>query len=115
MVPVLGAIVGDVDAAVVAEDQVPAVARVDPQRMMIGMGAAAGVVAERLAAVGGAETRDAADVEVSLIGRINANTAKVHRPRVERVDSRPALAAVGRFVDAAVLETIPALPLLDVG
>ena len=110
----LHAVVGDVEAAVAAEDHVPAVARVDPEGVVVGVDAAAAVGAERLAAVGRAVERDPQHVEVLVVGRIDADLAEVHRPGVEAVDPRPGLAAVGRLVDAAVLEAVGPLLVLDV-
>src|SRR5262249_55931863 len=108
-VPVQHAVVGGVEAAVAADDHVPAVLGVDPQRVLVGVDAVAAVGRERLAAVLGAVQADAADVEVVVVGLIDADLAEVHRPRVEAVDARPALAAVGRLVDAAVLEAFGTL------
>src|SRR5262249_3141502 len=50
-VPVVHAVVGDVEPAVVAEEHVPALLRAAPQGMMIAMFPAAGVGLERLAGV----------------------------------------------------------------
>src|SRR6185436_10428165 len=54
VVPVVAAVVGLVDAAVVADDEVASVARVDPHGVVVGVRAATAVVGERLAAVLGA-------------------------------------------------------------
>src|SRR5262249_59097893 len=51
MVPDGHAIVGDVEAAVAADDGVPAILRVDPQGVLVGVDAPAAVGPERLAAV----------------------------------------------------------------
>ena len=110
----LHAVVGDVEAAVAADDHVPAVLRVDPQGVLVGVDAVAAVGRERLAAVRGAVQLDAEDVDVLVVAGIDADLAEVHRPRVEAVDARPGLAAVGRLVDAAVLEAVGALLVLDV-
>src|SRR5262249_21533963 len=104
VVPVGHAVVGDVVAAVAADEHVAAGLRVDPQRVLVGVDAAAAVgagIAERPAAVGGAVDRHAQDVEVALVTRVHADLAEVHRPRVEAVDADPALAAVGGLEDAA--------------
>ncbi len=101
-VPVVHAIVGDIDAAVAAEDHVPAVAGIDPQGVLVRMGAVAAVGLERLAAVRGAIEGDAEDVEMVLVARIDADLAEIHGPGIDAVDARPGLAAVGGAVDAAV-------------
>ena len=108
------AVVGGVEAAVAADEHVPAVARVDPQGVLVGVDAVAAVGLERLAAVVGAVQRDAEDVEVLVVGRIDADLAEVHRPGVEAVDARPGLAAVGGLVDAAVLVAVRPLLVLHV-
>src|SRR5262249_37147128 len=51
--------------------------------------------AEGLAAVTGAVQRDAQHVQVLLVGGIDADLAEVHGPRVDAVDARPRVAAVG--------------------
>ena len=51
VVPVLHAVAGDIDAAVAAQDHMPAVAGVDPEHVVVGVDAAASVAAECLAAV----------------------------------------------------------------
>ena len=106
------AVVGGVEAAVAADEHVPAVARVDPEGVLIGVDAVAAVVLERLAAVGRAVEADAEDVNVLVVAGIDADLAEVHRPRIDAVDARPRFAAVGRFVDAAVLETVRPLLIL---
>src|SRR5205085_5740453 len=67
-----------------------------------------------LAAIGGPGHRNAQDVEEVLVGGIDADLAKVHRTRVDAVDPGPRIAAVGGFVDPAVLEAIGALSILRV-
>src|SRR5207248_6756180 len=52
MIPVVHAVVGDVEAAVGADDHVPAVARVDPKRVLIIVDTLGAVLLEGLAAVG---------------------------------------------------------------
>src|ERR1700730_1035251 len=74
----------------------------------------AAVVLERLAAVVGAVKRDAANIQMILVGGIDADLAEVHRPRVDAVDSRPSLTAVRGLVDTAVLNTIGTLFSLSV-
>ena len=51
VVPVGTPVVGDVDAAVGADDHVAAVLRIDPQRVVVGVNAARGIGGERLTAV----------------------------------------------------------------
>src|SRR5438067_7472830 len=58
--------------------------------------------------------RDAADVEIFVIARIDAQATEVHRARVEAVDALPGFAAIRGFVDAAVFEAIGALLVLHV-
>src|SRR5262249_9470367 len=55
VVPVSGAVVGDVQPAIAADEHVPAIARVDPQGVAVGVDALTSVAAEDLAAVVGAE------------------------------------------------------------
>src|SRR5262249_12703134 len=49
-----------------------------------------------------------------VIGRIDADDAEVHGPRIDAVDARPRFAAVAGLVDAAALEAVGSLLLLDV-
>src|SRR5207244_643918 len=65
-------------------------------------------------AIVGAVQRHPQDVQELVVAGIDAHLAEVHRPRVERVDPRPRVAAVARFVDTASLKTIRALAVLDV-
>src|SRR5262249_41709601 len=69
VVPVLHAVVGGVEAAVAADDHVPAVLRIDPQAMLIGVDRVAAVVGKCLAAVLGTVQGYAEDVdEVGVAG-----------------------------------------------
>src|SRR5262249_16472252 len=114
MVPVGRAIIGGVESAVAADDHMSAVPRIDPQRMAIRVYLPAGVALKRLAPVVGAIHRDAQDIHILFVARINANLAEIHRPRIEAVDARPGLAAISGFVNAAVLIAITALAILDI-
>src|SRR5438132_8902366 len=109
VVPVGHAIVSYVETAVAAENHVPAVVRIDPERVLISVDAAASRGTKRLAAVAGAGHRDAQHVKVVRVAGIDADLAEVHRPGVDAVDSRPRIAAVGRLVNAAVLEAFGTL------
>src|SRR5262249_8896118 len=114
VVPGGGPVVADVVAAVAADQHVPAVLRVDPHRMAVGMYVLAGAGLELLAAVGALVLADAQHVDVLVIRRIDADDAEVHRPRVDAVDTLPGLAAVVGAVDAAVLPAVGALRVLHV-
>ena len=114
VVPVGGAVVRGVEAAVAADEHVAGVAGVDPKRVLIGVNTLAGVGAERFAAVGGFEEIDPADVDEFLVLGIDFDIAEVHGAGVEAVDALPGLAAVGGFVDAAVFVAVGALLILDV-
>ena len=78
------------------------------------MRSTAGPGIEGLTAVVGTIEPDSQDVDVALVGGIDADLAEVKRPRVEAVDPPPRFTAVGRFVDAAGLKSIFALPILHV-
>ena len=69
------------DAAVVAVDDVIRVVRVDPHRVMVRMQRA--VLDEGLAAVIRDVDLDAADVDAQVVGRVDADLAEVHRPRID--------------------------------
>src|SRR5260370_18852716 len=113
-IPVLHAIVGHVKTAVAADDHVPAVARVDPQGVLIIVDAPAAIRDEGLAAVRGPERTEAANVDTFVVAGIDADLAEIHRPRVEAVDPRPGVAPVDLLVNAAVLVTVLALEVLHV-
>src|SRR5207302_1158407 len=70
MVPVIGAVVADVMAAVGADEHVPAILGADPHGVTVGVDAFAGVPFKRLAAVGGAVLGNAEDIDVLGIARI---------------------------------------------
>src|SRR5207237_5719417 len=114
MIPVGGAIVTRIETAVAADEHMPTIARIDPQCVLIGMHALAGIRTERLSAVARFVKVHAADVNVSLILGIDLDIAEVHRPRIEAIDALPGFAAVGRFVDAAVFKAVGPLLVLYV-
>ena len=93
----------------------PAVRGIDPQGVAVGVDAAAEIVGERQAAIVRLELGDAEHIDVVGVARIDADDAEVHRPRVERVDPLPRLAAVARAIDAAVLVALGPLLVLNVG
>src|SRR5436190_10409751 len=81
---------------------------------MIAVDAAVLAVAERRAAVGGVRQADAADVEVLVVLRVDADLREVHRPRIQAIHALPGVAGVIRTEDAAGLERVLTLPILDV-
>ena len=117
LVPGDAAVEGEVEPAVVAEDEVLRVGGIDPERVMIAVHAdvvgrahacrwrrARPVTGsrERPAAVVGDEQRRAEDVEALVVGRIDVDLAVVHRPRVDVAHLPPRLAAVVGTVGAAL-------------
>src|SRR5262249_10690538 len=89
------AVVGKGDAAVVAEDQAPAVSGIDPQRVMVRVRASRHVlVGEGLAAVVRYVQRHTQDVHSSLVAGIDSNLAEIERAWAQVVELRPRLAAV---------------------
>src|SRR5947207_5982394 len=114
MVPIGGAVVGDVKSAVAADDHVPAVARIDPQDVAVGVHLSARIALKRLASVLRAIHRDAQDIDIFVVARVDADAAEIHGPGIETIDAGPGFAAVGGFVDAAVLEAVVALAVLNV-
>src|SRR5262249_33701530 len=97
-----------------ADDQVPPVARVDPQGMLVRVEAAVAIRGKRLPTVGRAVHADAQDVDDVLIGGIDPDNAEVHGARVEAVDTDPRLAAVRGLVNPAEVVTVRPLTVLDV-
>src|SRR5262249_5947545 len=115
VIPRGGLVVGDVDPAIGADDQVPAILRVDPQAVLVRVQPAVDpLLGERLAAVGAAGQVDAEDPERVVVGRIDADDGEVERPRVDAVEPGPRSAAVRGLVDAAGLEPVRPLLALDV-
>ena len=116
VVPGLHPVPGHVDPAVVAEDHVLPVRRVDPQGVVVHVDlAAVAVVREGLAAVGRAPQPRAQHVDALGVTGVDADLRVVHRARVQGVDPRPGEAAVLRAEDAAVLVAVGALVVLGVG
>src|SRR5262249_28747775 len=60
----------------------------------------------------GLELLHAEDVDVLVVGRIDADLAEVHGAWIEAVDAGPGFAAVGGLVDAAVLVGVGSLLVL---
>src|SRR5437773_8046560 len=112
MVPVGGAVVGDIKSAVAADDHVPAVARIDPQDVAVGVHLSARIALKRLASVLRAIHRDAKDIDIFVVAGVDADAAEIHGPRIETIDAGPGFAAVGGLVNATVLEAVAALAVL---
>src|ERR1043165_7701538 len=92
-----------VQSAVVAQDQMLGIGRIDPQGMMI----AVHVFGGRLkldATVRRGEKADAEYIDTLSIRRIDANLAIVKRPRTQRVDMSPGSPFVVAAEYAAVVE-----------
>ena len=81
-------------AAVVAENQIRRLARIDPQRMMVTCTLRAPSLRNVLPASSDDIQRRAQHVDAPIIGRVDANLTVVQRSRIERVDFGPFLAAV---------------------
>src|SRR6266446_1906841 len=114
MIPALSTIIRLVETAVAANDHVPAVLRIDPEGVLIGVYAAVAFHLEGLAAVLRAIHLHAEDVDDLLVQRIDADLGEVHRPRIEAIDAGPGFTAVGGFVDAAGLVSVGPLLVLDI-
>ena len=97
-----GAIARDAHAAVVADDEVLRVARVDPQRVVIDVDALGAVGAERLAGVIRHVQRHAQHVDARVGLRVDADLAEVHRPRVDVAHLAPGGAGVVGAIHAAL-------------
>ena len=91
----LALIVTHVQSAVVADDNVLAVFRVNPDRVMIAVGYARQVF-EGLAAVGRTRKIQSAGENDFGVGRINAHLAVIHRAIVIVADDAPGLAFIIR-------------------
>ena len=96
----------DVQPAVVADDQMLRVLRIDPQRVLIDM--TGGVVAarvveccERASTIERLRPRQTGDVNGLVVGRIDAQLTEVHRPRVAVAHVRPGRTLVVGPEDAA--------------
>ena len=100
--PGLGLVVGDVEAAVVADHHVVVIARIDPDGVMIAVREPLHLP-PGLAAVDGLEERRAALIRDVGVGRIDADLAVVHRP-IHRVRQElPRLAGIVRPPDAGLV------------
>src|SRR5690606_36591714 len=107
-------IIGRIEAAIAPDEHVPAIARVDPERVLVGVNAAAAVGAEGLAAIAGAVEGDPEHVEKLVVAGVDATLAEIEGAWIEAVDPGPGLAAIGGLVAAAVLDAHGALAVLDV-
>ncbi len=115
VVPRRAAVVGDVEAAVGADDDVPPVLRVDPQRVVVRVNAGRWRADELASAVGAPpERRVAEDVDDVVVGRVHPQSGEVERPRVQAVHAGPGVAVVAAHVDAAGLVAVLALAVLHV-
>ena len=114
MVPAIAAIVGGVDASIDTDDHVSAVARIDPQRVSIGVHPASERGFEGQSAIARFELRNAEQIDLLFVARVDANDAEVHRTGVEAVDANPAFTAIGRLIDPAIFVSLDALLILDV-
>ncbi len=98
-----GAIVGDRQSAVVADQHVVRVGRIDPDRMDVVVDRLGDVGGDRLAAVECLVQADAAEIDDLGVGRIDVDLAEVHRPRVGVVHLAPRRAGVVRTIHAGGL------------
>ena len=114
VVPGVAPVIAEIRAAVAGQDHVAAVPRVDPEGVVVRVDGAAAIAAKRLAAVVGAVNSKSENVNILIIARIHADLAEVERARVQAVDPRPGLAAIGRFVDAAGLIRVRPLAVLGI-
>src|SRR5262249_12660119 len=102
VLPGVPAVVADVNAAIVSDDEMGAVLRVDPDRVMIAVRNSLDRV-PRLAAVGGLEEGRATLIGDFRVGRIDPHLAVVH-PAVTLVRQEvPGPSAVVRAPDAALV------------
>ena len=77
MVPGRAAVVGDVEAAVAADEHVPAVLGVDPEGVVVRVDAASVAEANCLAAVGALPERGIAeDVDELVVARVDTDVAR---------------------------------------
>ena len=91
-----------------------AVARVNPQRVMIRMHPTPAVL-ECLSSIGRNVKLDAHHVNVVRVARVHPNLAVIKRSRIETVHALPTLAAILAAVNAPTLKTILPLLLLRIG
>ena len=107
----LGLVVADIEPAVVPEQQVTAVAGVDPQGVMVAVAHAADD-AERLAAVHGLIEGGTHRIDDLIVRRIDPDLAVVHRAVVVVAHDPPRLPAIIRTPDTALLRIRRAVLLL---
>src|SRR5262245_20426260 len=100
--PSRGLVVADIQTAVVADNQVVRVIRIDPQRVVIAVRDALNHL-ECFAAVGGFVEGGAAGVDDLVVLGVDTNLAVVHRAIVVVAHDPPGLALVVRAPDAAPL------------
>src|SRR5262245_38705122 len=100
--PSRGLVVADIQTAVVADNQVVRVIRIDPQRVVIAVRDALNHL-ERFAAVGGFVEGGAAGVDDLVVLGVDTNLAVVHRAIVVVAHDAPGLAFIVRAPDAAAL------------
>src|SRR4030095_7018740 len=93
VLPCLATIVGDIESAVVAEQDVFAVSRIDPDRMVIAVRNAWHGV-PRFSAIHAFEERRAALIRNLRIGGIDADLAVVHPPIALVRQEPPALSSI---------------------
>src|SRR5438128_1904842 len=94
MIPVRAAVVRLVDAAVGSEQQTLGRARIDRERVAVGMDVLEAVLAPGLPAVLGDVEDEAEHVDLLVVLRIDADLAEIERARVEVALALPRIAAV---------------------
>ena len=94
VLPAFARLVALVEAAVGAEQKPLGVARVDGERVGVGVDLLEEVLTERPASVVGDVQGEAEDVHAFVVRGIDADLAEVERARVERARARPGLSAV---------------------
>ena len=109
LIPVVGAVPADRDAAVSGQNQVVRVRGIDPERVVVEVHFSRRVGGEVAAAVRRAIEVGAAQVDPLGIVGVDADLAVVHGAIVGGADLLPGLAAVGGAVDT-VLRVGPAPP-----
>ncbi len=103
VLPALGAVEALVDASIGAEDQALGAARIDLERVKVGVDFSGAVLAERLAAVFRDVEGEAENVDALGVLGVHADLREVEGPRVQLAAAAPALSAVVRAEDAAHL------------
>ena len=102
LVPVVGAVPADRNAAIAGQDQVVGVRRIDPERVVVQVDSGGRVGGEVPSAVGRAKQAGAAEVEPLGVVGIDPDLTVVHGAVVGRGQMLPRLAAVGRTIDAVL-------------